>query len=275
VGAFPFRDSLLAGGEPPERTGQSWNPRVQEFFAIKEKLGRALARQFKIEAAPEMWQYFDAGIAGIGAGSARSSPAWPNNPASSAKAIGGSTVHNLVWPPLLEAQLAYECFSAMDLKFVKLFANETIRSIPPHAIYFGGTDPGRGVITACVQSHADADPFFILTQNGLADGLYLEYLRTLFGRQIVVPTEKDLQRIFAQYKADAGIRLDQGRLKQGEQVSRKDGEVEIKGQVSIMEVNGLLARFIFDRNPTREFYGRGKPRSGLDVPLSDAAWIDP
>jgi hypothetical protein len=163
-------------------------------------------------------------------------------------------VRNLVWSPLLEAELGYECFTAMDMKFVETFARDTINSIPRNAIYFGGTDPGRGVITAFVQSHADADPFFVLTQNALADSLYLQYLRAIYGKKIYVPGDGDLRGAFEKYKTDAGIRLDGGRLKPGEKVFRKDGKIEFNGTVSVMEVNALLAKVIFERNPTREFY---------------------
>ena len=229
------------------------DPRLPQFFVAKEQHARALAREFKIQAAPEMWAFFEAGAQ---ADWATTRKLWAElHPRSGQYAgVSDESVRNLVWAPVLEARLAYECFTAMDMKFVEIFGHDTIAAIPKGAIYFGGTDPGRGVITAFVKSHPGADPFFVLTQNGLADSLYLKFLNATFGKKNYVPTDSESAKAFEAYKADAGIRLDQGRLKPGEQVSRVDGKIEISGNVSVMEVNGLLAKIIFEKNPRHDFY---------------------
>jgi len=234
--------------------GRKLDPRLHQFFVTKKQHARALAREFKIEAAPEMWAYFDAGIQDDWATARKLFTDLARRNRPSGDGTADHSVRNLVWAPLLEAQLGYECFTAMDLKFVETFARGTIDSIPRGAIYFGGTDPGRGVITALVKSHAGADPFFVLSQNPLADSLYLKYLRAIYGKKIYVPSEDELNRTFEQYKAEAAIRLDEGRLKPGEQIARKDGQIEFKGTVAFMGVNALLAKIIIERNPTREFY---------------------
>ncbi len=245
---------VVTAAEPATvRDVRDVDPRLPKFFIAKERHARALAREFKINAAPEMWAYFDAGAQGDW-DTVRKLWRELSRRSGQYKGEAEDSVRNLVWPPLLESELAYECFTAMDMKFVETFARDTIAAIPKGAIYFGGTDPGRGVITAFVNSHADADPFFVLTQNALADGLYLKFLAATFGKKIYVPNEEDANRAFETYKEEAGLRLDEDRLKPGEKVSRKDGKVEIEGMVSVMEVNGLLARVIFDKNPAREFY---------------------
>jgi hypothetical protein len=45
-------------------------------------------------------------------------------------------------------------------------------------------------------------------------------------------------------------------LKPGEdvQVDAATGQVQVSGQVAVMEINGLLAKVIFDQNSNREFY---------------------
>lgn len=246
--------TLRAAEPATERGGRDVDSRLQKFFTAKERHARALAREFKIEAAPEMWSFFDAGTQGDWATVRK---LWRDLSRKSGQYTAGvvdESVRNLVWSPLLESELAYECFTAMDMKFVETFARDTIAVIPKGAIYFGGTDPGRGVITAFVNSHADADPFFVLTQNALADGLYLKFLAATFGKKIYVPTEDDSSKAFEAYKADAGLRLDEDRLKPGEKVSRKDGKIEVEGMISVMEINALLAKVTFDKNPKREFY---------------------
>src|SRR5205814_9781722 len=159
-----------------------------------------------------------------------------------------------VWSTILETDLAWEDFANWKKKYVLAFGNDIIKSIPPGSIYFGGTDPGRGVITAMSESHADGKPFFTLTQNALADGTYLDYLRAMYGPTIYTPTAEDSQKSFNEYLADAQRRLAENKLKPGEDVRTNDGKVQVSGQVAVMSINGLITKIIFDRNPDREFY---------------------
>jgi hypothetical protein len=55
---------------------------------------------------------------------------------------------------------------------------------------------------------------------------------------------------------DAKKRLQNHQLKSGENVNvdPASGRVQVSGQVSVMEINGLLAKVIFDRNTNHEFY---------------------
>ena len=36
--------------------------------------------------------------------------------------------------------------------------------------------------------------------------------------------------------------------------TQTSGRVQVSGQVAVMEINGLLVKIIFDKNPNREFY---------------------
>jgi hypothetical protein len=134
--------------------------------------------------------------------------------------------------------------------------------MPRGSIYFGGTDPGRGLVTALCKSHAKADPFFTITQNALADGRYLDYIREIYGEKIRTPTTNDSQNAFQEYLADAQKRLQHDRtfpaeprqIKPGEDVRLLDGRVQVSGQVAVMSINALLVKVIFDTNPDREFY---------------------
>ena len=87
------------------------------------------------------------------------------------------------WGPVLEISLAYDHVVRCTPAYTQMAVDGIINSIPPGSIYFGGTDPGRGLPTAFCKSHADADPFYTLTQNALADGTYLDYLRRTYGPQ--------------------------------------------------------------------------------------------
>ena len=159
------------------------------------------------------------------------------------------------WQAVLEIWGAFDAFGEGDEKYSADFGNDIIQSIPPGSIYFGGTDPGRFLITAMQKSHVNADPFFTLTQNALADGTYLKYLRSMYDGKIYTPTDEDSQKCFEDYVADAKQRLQNHQLKPGEDIKLDSkGLVQVSGQVAVMEINGLLVKTIFDKNTNHEFY---------------------
>ena len=105
------------------------------------------------------------------------------------------------------------------------------------------------------KSQVNADPFFVLTQNALADSSYLDYLRSIYGEKIYIPTSEDAQSCFKHYTEDASRRKLNHQLKSGEDVQvDADGRGQVSGQIAVMEVNALLVKTIFDKNPDREFY---------------------
>jgi beta-lactamase regulating signal transducer with metallopeptidase domain len=159
------------------------------------------------------------------------------------------------WQAVLEIWGAFDAFGEGDEKYSALFGNDIIASIPAGSIYFGGTDAGRFIVTALQKSHVKADPFFTLTQNAMADSSHLDYLRGMYGDRIYVPTSSDSQKCFEDYLQDVARRLDKNQLKPGENAQKgPDGKVQISGQVAVMEINGLMVKIIFDKNPGREFY---------------------
>jgi beta-lactamase regulating signal transducer with metallopeptidase domain len=87
------------------------------------------------------------------------------------------------WQPVLEISMAYDHVVNCEPKYTQIAVDGIINSIPAGSIYFGGTDPGRALPTAFCKSHVDADPFYTLTQNALADWSYLEYLKNTYGEQ--------------------------------------------------------------------------------------------
>ena len=158
------------------------------------------------------------------------------------------------WEATKEIWGAFGGVNADNEKYSVAFGKGIIESIPPGSIYFGGTDSGRFIITALQKSQVDGDPFFTLTQNALADGSYLDYLRSMYGEKIYVPTADDSQKCFQDYTADVTRRQQNHQLKPGEDVKVTDGRVQVSGQVAVMEINGLLAKVIFEKNTNREFF---------------------
>jgi len=194
-------------------------------------------------------------------------------------------------------------------------------------VLFGGTDHGRFCPTYMIfcESFIPAkdkphDPEFnrrdvyLITQNALADGTYLQYIRAHYNRstepdhpffgellrsdkerelnfktnllakliaspldsffmghgykveaerrargvyppvEIHTPSNEESQRCFQEYMNDAQARMQKGQLRPGEDVRVVDNRVQVSGQVAVMAINALLAKVIFDSNPTNEFY---------------------
>ncbi len=152
--------------------------------------------------------------------------------------------------------------SAYDLKFCRLFAEEVFKTIPRGSIYFGGTDPGRFAITALSVSHEDANPFFTLTQNQLADTNYLKYVRALYRQQIVLPDDAKVSDAFSEYLSDVQRRSEHDKqypnepkqIVPGEEVKNVNGRLQVTGQAAVMMINGILVRDILQANPDRDFY---------------------
>jgi thioredoxin-like negative regulator of GroEL len=74
-------------------------------------------------------------------------------------------------------------------------------------------------------------------------------------REILCPTPEDAGRCFQEYTADAARRYQSKQLRPGEQViAMPDGRISVSGQVAVMQINGLLTKVIFDKNPNHEFF---------------------
>ena len=150
-------------------------------------------------------------------------------------------LRGIPWEATKEVWGAFDAFVTGDENYSAAFGRDIIGSIPPGSIYFGGTDPGRFIVTAMCKSQPGADPFFTLTQNALADGTYPDYLRSMYGNKIYIPTAADAQNCFQEYARSKTL------ISSG-------GRIEISGHADVMNINGLLAKVVFDQNTNREVF---------------------
>ncbi|HVM49797.1 MAG TPA: tetratricopeptide repeat protein [Candidatus Acidoferrum sp.] len=85
-----------------------------------------------------------------------------------------------------------------------------------------------------------------------------EIARSLGGvypdREIFIPSNLDLSRCYSEYLDDYQRREALKQLDPGEAVIPSNGHLQIAGQPSIMALNGLVAKQIFDHCPGNEFY---------------------
>lgn len=169
------------------------------------------------------------------------------------------------WEAVKEIWGALYSLNVSGEKYSTKFGDGIIESIPPGSIYFGGTDPGRFLVSAMEKSQINGDPFFTLTQNALADDTYLDYLRDMYGKKIQMLSNPEQSQVFQEYVADVtqryqhdqnpALKNEPRQLKPGESPHiGTDGRVTLSGQVAVMEINGRLVRLILGKNPGREFY---------------------
>lgn len=159
------------------------------------------------------------------------------------------------------------------------------------AVLYGGTDPGRFVPTYMIFVESQVPPsakthmakfpesgtfdrrdVYIITQNALADGTYMNYVRDHYdysrpkndtwiarrlGRDKAYPkepiwisSEHDAQVAFQQYWDDFRSRPHQP----GEDVSQDAGRLSVQGVVGVMKINGILTKQIFEHNKTNHAF---------------------
>jgi tetratricopeptide (TPR) repeat protein len=232
----------------------SLDPRLRTFIKSKEGQARSLAKELRIEVPEDCWKAFELYRDGDWL---KASNHFSRLRQRHLQHEGGQKQEWLaspIWQPLAEVDMAYDQFAAGGATFANAFGDGIIGSIPRGSIYFGGTDAGRGMVSALSKSHIEADPFFTLTQNALADESYLSYLRHMYGGMIYIPTPADQNDCFSKYVADAHSRLSTNKPPAGEEVKIVGDRVQVSGQAGVMAINALLAKVIFDKNPSREFY---------------------
>ncbi len=128
-------------------------------------------------------------------------------------------------------------------------------SYPPamekHALFFGGTDPGRFVPTYMIYSADYRPDVYLITQNALADDTYMSVERDLYGDEIWIPSKEDSAEAFNIYvdEVQRGVRPANGDLK------IENGRVQVTGALGVMEINGILTKMMFDHEKAnRAFY---------------------
>jgi hypothetical protein len=164
------------------------------------------------------------------------------------------------WCAVLETYGAAE--QAHDWPAQKLldYGESILASLRPGMVYVGGTDEGRFIPTLLNET-SETEPHIVLTQNALADGRYLEYVRSTYGDRFTAPTDEDSQHAFAEYTADAQKRLEHDQnfpnepkqLRQNEKVEMVDGKVQVSGQVAVMAINEKILQTIQQKNPDLSF----------------------
>jgi len=235
---------------------------VASFIASKRKQTENTAREMGVSLPAEVVKMFEAAARADWQSTSnlfntiaeQYKPEAQNN---AAKALAPE-----IWYPVQEVGGFCGLLAFRDPKFIRLFAEDTFNVIPPGSVYFGGTDPGRFIITALSSSHADGKPCFTITQNQLVATNYLEYLRGMYGSRLKLPDGEMRKQAMDEYFADAQRRWDHDRkfpnepklLDPGEQIKVADGRLQATGPVAVMAINGRVAKAFLEDNPDRQFF---------------------
>ena len=114
-----------------------------------------------------------------------------------------------------------------------------------------------GPNNALVNDLANA-AYYVLDVPFTKLGAHVEARRRAEGvyppKEIYIPSPEDSQDVLRYYREDFQRRAALGQLQPGEGVQTAGNQMAISGQVSVMKINGLLCKVIFDHNPTNEFY---------------------
>ncbi len=236
---------ISPGQDKPDQTvPPALQPQIKKFFAEKKVQAKALAKEENKEPMPEVWDFFAAGEKGD----------WTTMASLYSQLRRGALLDTMVWQPLKECFFGYEQCANFSETYAAKFAREILESMPRGSIYFGGNASALDLPIVFSQSHPKGGPVFVLSQNALADGLYLKYLRTMFGQRIAMPSDEDSKKAFQAYTNDARLRLKEGRLKPGEDVTENGGKVNFRSHISVMAINALIAKTIFEANPRQESF---------------------
>ncbi len=120
-----------------------------------------------------------------------------------------------------------------------------------NAVFYGGTDPGRFVPTYMIYSARVREDVFLITQNALADNTYMSVMRDLYGNDIWIPSVADSAQAFSTYVHD----IETGKRPVTAGITKQNGRVQVSGVLGVMEINGILAKNIFDYNNYKhDFY---------------------
>ncbi len=177
-----------------------------------------------------------------------------------------------LWAPVLATFNALEEVHLWPAREYLDYGNAILDSLRPGMVYVGGTDPGRG-IPELLNETSESEKHVVITQNGLADNTYMDYLRFIYGDRLNLPTPEQVQSAYEGYVADYQKRLahdqqfpdEPKQVLPGERVGSdggggwtaviKQGDqlIQVSGQVSCMAINERILQMILQANPDSPF----------------------
>jgi tetratricopeptide (TPR) repeat protein len=233
---------------------------MKQFARLRREIMRGMAKQKKIEIPDAVEQYFDALESGDWNEIKAAFDSIHGGEPNAGHALGRLPAVRELWGPIIDAYGVAEQVHLWPAQKLLDYGNAVLGSLRPGMVYVGGTDEGRWIPTLLNET-SDGERRIVLTQNGLADSTYLDYLRFLYGDRFATPTPEDTRRAYEAYVADAQKRLDHDKqfpdapkqMRPGENFKSENGSVAISGAASAAAINEQLLRIIMDTNPDLAF----------------------
>jgi hypothetical protein len=94
-----------------------------------------------------------------------------------------SGLEHAPWHAIVDAHWAYVISKTWRKEPLDLIAGAIQERVPPGAIFFGDSDPGRFAIACAMESQPPEKRFWVITQNQLADYSYWDYVQLHNTRQ--------------------------------------------------------------------------------------------
>ncbi|HKQ40254.1 MAG TPA: tetratricopeptide repeat protein [Verrucomicrobiae bacterium] len=259
-GGKPINSATKPGATPEDIVAG----KVTQFARSRREIAFGLARKHQVEISAEVERFFDAVEAGN----------WDEVEtlftSIMAKHQGEPSVKEVdeVWPAVLDAYGAAQQAHEWPAQKLLDYGNAIMATLKPNTVYVGGTDSGRWV--PALMNTSDNEGHIVITQNGLADQKYAEYVQFLYGDRFAALTPEDTIAAEKAYLQDARKRLEHDQqfpnepkqLRPGEDIQLSkdhlehgfaDGEVQARGQVAVMGVNELLLNQLLKQNPNLSF----------------------
>ena len=234
--------------------------KLAQFGRQRREYMYALARRRNVQVPDEVERFFDAVESGD----------WERIEAAFKKINGGdssaghtsnrtSEVTSL-WPAIIDAYGAAEQVHLWPAQQLLDYGNSILDALRPGMVYVGGTDNGRW-IPELLNDTSDGERHVIVTQNGLADSSYLDYLQLQYEGRLNMLSPEESQRAFQHYIDDAKKRLEHDQqfpdepkqLRPGEEIRIVDGKVQVSGGVAVMSINEKLLEMLMAKNPELPF----------------------
>jgi tetratricopeptide (TPR) repeat protein len=229
--------------------------KVSRFAATRLEIARAIARENHVELPIEVQRFFEVAQTGnwdeIQKAFERLKEARKDWPEGTQK----------VWGAVMETFGVAELAQEWPAQRLLDYGDAILDALRPDMVYVGGTDPGRFIPTL-LNDTDDGEHHVILTQNALADGSYLDYLRFLYGDRLATLSPEDSQKCFSEYCEDAHRRYlhDQQFPNEPKQLLPaefvtvdENGRLQVSGQIAVMGINERLLQLLMTKNPNLAF----------------------
>ena len=234
--------------------------KLAQFGRSRRELARLLAERHKIQIPADVERFFQAVESGnwdaIKAAFDKISGAEANASSSSKR----SPEVNQLWPAIIDAYGVAEQVHLWPAQQLLDYGNSILDALRPGMVYVGGTDHGRW-IPELLNDTTDGEQHIVITQNGLAAGDYLEYVRLQYDGRMATLSDEDSQQAFAQYVAEAQPRFEHDQqfpdepkqVLPGEDLTMADGKLQVAGRTAVMAINQTLLETLMGKNQGLSF----------------------